>query len=765
MRYHNLARYLFVTLAFAGLISTGWFGIPLIPQYLIDNEVDILAGIFTLFSSLGTIWGVMAYQEFTKSVDTVMEARMSARRLDPMIGEYEYRSYNPVTKEYESGFVPSGPIDFWDKETKAPAWMDKGKYWHILLSLKGGNREINLKVVKDSELPFQSGPRNVAVTTRKATSDDKKSRRYAYIVKIPQWLVMNTERERFADITGGEELGELLADLNKKIVAASDEIAEWEGQRVRYPWSGMTLSMYLNKSLPLRIVYRKVVRNFPGAKKRTVDETNANLANVKDDELIISLLELASEKGVPDNRIDMLRLLLKFLKNAYARLGLGEGASEYHSLHHSLEVSYMTLHMIPKELRGIRFGPKDYELALVAGLLHDYDPVQPLVASEGPKGPSVTRTLQELTRNRILDAYFMMNRNEFENYFREIKTPLSPPIEFTTTHPEYVKAEWSPIESVITESLIWRTDFPFFRQKMAQEMFAQRLEQLASRGENIEKVKLLAEILWLADLAVTYMGSDPVRAWDRVTNLYDELSLPKLEAVSRTDAFFTDFSENDTFKQIINMKHFPYIFRQRWGLIYQFFHEGNPSTQLNRTISTARRMYAKVNLEVDLRQGEMLQVMAVDNYFEYFIGIGKDQNEVFKAKRRFAELDPQNASAFWGDTEKLLPAIADRSIDNFFLVLPEYYLPLITIEGKVSLRAMLAIMSKKLVRSGKLRILTDVETDSVLFRQLVLTANEAGLELSSSTDKRYFPNDWLDSEFKPNRKPQVVVFGLNRRMF
>jgi hypothetical protein len=754
-----------VTLAFAGLLSTGWFGIPLIPQYLVDNEVDTLAGIFTLFSSLGTIWGVMAYQEFTKSIDTVMEARMAARKLDPMIGEYEYRSYNPVTKDYELGFVPSGPIDFWDKETQVPAWMDKGKYWHIFLSLKGGRREVKLKVVKDSDLPFHSGPRNVAVTTRKAASDEKRSRRYVYIVKIPQWLVMNTERKRFADIIGHEELGELVADVNKKIVAASEEIAEWEGQRIRYPWSGMTLGMYLNKSLPLRIVYGRVVRKFPGAKKRTIDETNANLANVKDDELIISLLELASEKGLSENRIDMLRLLLRFLKNAYAQLGLGEGASEYHSFHHSLEVSYMALHMIPKEFQGVQFGPKDYELALVAGLLHDYDPVQPLVASGGPKGPNVTRTIQELARNRILDAYFTMDKSEFENYFREFKTALSPPMEFTTTHPEYIKTEWSPVESMIAESLIWRTDFPFSKQKMAQEMFAQRLEQLAGRGENIERVKLLAEILWLADLAVTYMGSDPVRAWDRVTSLYDELNLPKLEAVSRTDAFFTDFSENEMFKKIINMKHFPYIFRQRWNLIYQFFHEGNPSTQLNRTIATARRMYAKVNLEIGLRQGEMLQAMAVDNYFEYFIGIGKDQNEVFKVKRRFAELDPQNASAFWGDTEKLLPAIVDRSIDNLFLVLPEYYLPLITIEGKSSFRSLLAIISKKLVRAGTLRILTDLERDSGLFRELMLTANEAGFELISNAGKAYFPKDWFDPEFRPNRKPHVVVFALNRRMF
>jgi tRNA G46 methylase TrmB len=552
-------------------------------------------------------------------------------------------------------------------------------------------------------------------------------------------------------------LSELVADLNKKIVAASDEVAEWERQRIRYPWKGMTFGIYLNKSLPLRIVYRQVVRVFPGAKKRTIDETNANLANAKDEEIIVSLLELASEKGIPDNRIYMLRLLLNFLKNAYTRLGLGEGASEYHSFHHSLEVSYMALHMIPKQFKKVQFGWKDYELTLVAALLHDYDPVQPLVSSDGPKGPNVNRTMQELSRNRILDAYFTMGRDEFENYFREFKTALSPPTEFATTHPEYIKTDWSPVESLIVESLIWRTDFPFFKQQLAQEMFSQTLDQLSDRGENTKKVKLLAEILWLADLAVTYMGSDPVRAWDRVTNLYDELNLPKLEAVPRTDAFFTDFSENETFRQLISMKHFPYIFRQRWGLIYQFFHEGNPSTQLNRTIATARRMYAKVNVEIGLRRGEMLQAMAVDNYFEYFIGIGKDQNEVFKAKSRFTELDPQNASAFWGDTEKLLPAISDRSIDNFFIVLPEHYLPITTIEGKSSFRAMLAIISKKLVHGGRLRILTDLEKHSKLFMELVLTAKEAGFQLTSNVGKTYFSSDWRDPEFRPDRKPQTII--------
>ena len=709
-----------------------------------------------MFSALGTIWGVMAYREFTKSIQLVIDARDAARRLDPMIGEYEYRSYNPVTKDYESGFVPSGPIDFWDKEMQVPAWMDKGKYWHILLSLQAGSREVKLKVVKDKDLPFYGFSQNVAVTFREKVNGEGRAWRYVYSVRVPQWLVMNTEHKRFEDHDAGGQVGELIANSNRKIVAASDEVADWEKQRIRYPWAGMTFGIYLNKSLPLRIVYRQVIRNFPGAKKRGIEETNASLANIKDDELVASLLELASEKGIPQGRIEMLKLLIRFLKNAYTRMGLGEGASEYHSFHHSLEVSYMVLHMIPREFQRFTFDPKDYELVLVAGLLHDYDPAQPVTSHGGPKGPSVARTMQELSRSRILDAYFTMGWEEFTNYFREFQSPLSPPEEFATNHPEYVKTELSLTESMMVEMLIWRTDFPFFRSRLAQEMFARLKEQLAHRGGDAAKVEMLAEILWLADLAVTYMGSDPVRAWDRVTNLYEELNLPKLEAVPRTDAFFADFAEYEIFKQIINMKHFPYIFRQRWNLIYQFFHEGNPSTQLNRTINIARKMYLRVNLEIGMRRGEMLQSIATDNWAEYFIGIGKDQSEVFKAKSRFTELDPQNASAFWGDTEKLLPAISDGSIDNFLMVLPEHSSPISTVEGRSSFRSMIEILSKKLAHGGALRILTDLE-DAQL-RELIALAIQAGLKVFPAKGKEYFPKGWRDPEFRPDRKPQVIVF-------
>jgi tRNA G46 methylase TrmB len=771
--YNDLARWLFIILTFTGLLSTGWFGIPLVPKYFLYNKIDIIAGLFTLFSALGTIWGVMAYREFSRAADIINSARDLARKLDPMIGDYEYRSYNPETKEYENGYVPLGPIDFWDKETQVPNWLDKGKYWNILLGLQTGNKEIMLQVVRDRDLPFTTGRRNVAVTIKEllpgTRSSPKLRRRYRYRVKIPQWLVINTERVRFADEKrklnlNDLELSSLIADLNKKLVLAAAEIIEREKPRIQYPWKITTLGIYLNKSLPVRIIYRQVIRYFPGAKKHTVDDTNENLANIKDDDLIAAIIQVALQKGIPEHRIENIKILISFLKNIYTKHGIGEGSSEYHNLHHSLEVAYISLQMLPKEFHGHSFNSKDYEIILIAALLHDYDPDQIYANMENneiqqPKGPKVQRTINEICKTRIHDAYFTMNKLEFEDYFREYKSTLLPPIEFATTHPEYVKVEWKPNESRIVEALIWRTDFPYFKQKLAQEKFEQLISQLDKNGYDSIKIKLLAEILWLADLAVTYMGSDPIRAWDRVSNLYDELYLPKFEAVSRTDAFFSDFAEIELFKELIHMRHFPDIFRQRWNLVYQFFHEGNPSTQLNRTIMKARNLYLRINMELEMRSGEMLQNIAINNWAEYFIGIGKDQSEVLRAKSKFADLDPPNASAFWGDVHKLVPNIIDKSIDNFLVVLPENFKPLNSMEEKLSLRSLLASMLSKLTARGTLQILTDLEKDSMKLKELKTIIVDAGFHLEVDyTGKVYFPTGWKDPSFINGRTPQILIF-------
>ncbi|HET6717346.1 MAG TPA: hypothetical protein VFG90_09470 [Nitrososphaeraceae archaeon] len=323
--YNDLARWLFITLTFSGLLATGWFGIPLTPKYFITNQVDIIAAILTLMSALGTIWGAMAYRELTRSTERILSAKYKAKQLDPQIGDYQYRSYNPETRQYENGYLPLGPIDFWDKETKAPGWLDKGKYWHILLGLQSKDREIIIQVVRDNELPFSTGRRNVAVTIKEriasVSSQQGKRAYFRYRVKIPQWLVMNTERSRYIDSREfqslqGQEIRAQITDLNKALVSASEEVIEREKPRIKYPYWITTLGIYLNKSLPMRIIYEEVVRYFPRSKKNFISDINKNLANAKNEELIAAIIQVASDRGIPPNRIRKIKTLMNFLGNA-----------------------------------------------------------------------------------------------------------------------------------------------------------------------------------------------------------------------------------------------------------------------------------------------------------------------------------------------------------------------------------------------------------------------------------------------------------------
>ena len=154
--YYDLTRIFFLIIFFSGILSTGWFGIPLAPHYFTDHEITGLHILFTMLSFLSTIWGIMAYREFTKYVDNILLARDLCKKLDPTIGDYNYSTFNPVTKKYVKGFVHFGPTDFWDRETLVPDWLDKGKYWHIFLGLQTSGEEIILKVDNDSDLLFFS---------------------------------------------------------------------------------------------------------------------------------------------------------------------------------------------------------------------------------------------------------------------------------------------------------------------------------------------------------------------------------------------------------------------------------------------------------------------------------------------------------------------------------------------------------------------------------------------------------------------------------
>ena len=180
--YNDIARWFFLSLFFTGMFSCYVFGIQFSLNYTIHYKFDFFYFSFTLLSGLGTIWGVMAHREFTKSTDRVNNTRILACEINPRIGKYEYKSYNPETHEFEDGYIPFGPIDFQDPATYAPEWVDKGKYWHVLLGLQVPDKEFILQVVKDDDL-LNTRNRNVATTEKETIrfpwSTNGSSKRYA----------------------------------------------------------------------------------------------------------------------------------------------------------------------------------------------------------------------------------------------------------------------------------------------------------------------------------------------------------------------------------------------------------------------------------------------------------------------------------------------------------------------------------------------------------------------------------------------------------
>ncbi|MDW3630699.1 MAG: hypothetical protein QOK71_04615 [Nitrososphaeraceae archaeon] len=771
--YYDLVRTLFVTLAFTGILSTGWFGIPLAPRYFTDVPINNLDIIFAIFSSLGSIWGIMAYREFTKTRDNILLVRDLCKKIDPLIGDYDYSTFNPITKKNELGYFPVGPTDFWDRETVVPEWLDKGKYWHIMLRLQIKNKEILLKVVKDNDLPFFSGKRNVATTSRENLKTDSKfKKKYRYVVCVPQWLVMNTELSNFSRSelnVNDSDFGLLMNAINKPLGLASNDITQHEKQRIKYSWKFSSLPIYLIKSLPIQIIYKeiftKTAKYIPAQKKHIIEETNINLAYLSNDELIESLLVLARIKNIRSKSIAKINIILQFLKNEYQKLGLGDGSKRYHNLHHSLEVAYASLQMLPEELHGYYFLEEDYEYILVASLLHDYDPYQynyktsiGLYRFEGPK---VENTIGELLKIRIIDAYFSMNEIEFKNYFRHYQYPLLPPVDYVTTHPEFVKSN-KPLQSLIIETLIWRTDYPFTKKTHAQRNYYALIDKISHLIGLSEKYILLSEVLSLADLSVTYMSSDPINAWYRVTSLYEELNLPRSEAISRTDQFFSEIMKIELFQELLNNRNFSGVFKQRWNLVYQFYHEGNPSTQINRTIENAEISYSKINLQIGVQTGDVLYHIALEHKDEYFIGISTNEDAVLHIKDKFANLKQQNVSCFWGDAKKLLPNLQSRSIDNILFILNNF--PNFNNHNGQDSELLLLFkgVSISLKSHGTFQILTNINKNSEKEKEIIKIASKYGFQLLKSNDdhKIYFPQSYIPKEFFPTDSVSLLVFHL-----
>lgn len=729
------------------MITTGIFAIPLVSDFILDKEFDWNRNwtnvLFTITSALGCIWGLMAHSQFDITTKLIRNTWHLCRKLDPFIGEYDYATLNPETNQLEDVYAYHSLVDFWDRENEVPHWLDKGKYWKILLELRKINKNVRLEVTKDANLPFKRGKGNVVLILKKFNHVDSTGKRNEmpdnknaiFRIIIPQWLVINTEYKRFNMFSQTQinTVTNMISGVNKNIPKVIDEIIFKEKPVLKNSGNILTsLSTYLNKSLPIRIVYGKIKEILPGAKKRQIQYTNENLSSLSLDYLIESILLKAKSIDINEESLTKLHLLTQYLKKEYDKLGLGEGSSEYHNLHHSLEVSYMSLNMLPKEIHGYTITKRDYEIMLVAALLHDYDPVHSTSHYDlrYSRVPTVANTIAEIKRKRIHDAYCMLNSEELIRFFRKYESPpLVDAQEFATTHPEMLNGKEDRIESKIVEALIWRTDYPY--NENAYNNFNQLLKEINDRDFSVEKINLIAEILSLADLSVTYLSSDPLIAWNRVVKLYEELDFPLVEAVSRTDRFLSFFSEGSLFKDIISRKNFPDVFRQKWDNVYQFFHEGNPSNKINNLILDAKTKYEKINMDVSTSNCDYLINTALQNKNEYYIGIVKDKEEIIKAQAKLAGLQVENLEILPGNPDNILPFIKDKFVDNFIITIfcdnSEK-----TVNKERILKNLLHSYKSKLSQDGTIQIIVENEMD---FRKIMSLIPEHGFKIVSTSDK------------------------------
>ena len=729
------------------MITTGIFAIPLVSDFFLDKEFDWNRNwtnvLFTITSALGCIWGLMAHSQFDINTKVIRNTWHLCRKLDPFIGEYDYATLNPETNQLEDVYAYHSLVDFWDRENEVPHWLDKGKYWKILLELRKINKNVRLEVTKDANLPFRRGKGNVVVILKKFNQVDYSGKRNEmpdnkntiFRIMIPQWLVINTEYKRFNIFSQTEinTVTDIISGVNKNIPQIIDEIIFKEKPVLKNSGNILTsFYTYLNKSLPIRIVYGKIKEILPGAKKRQIQYTNENLSSLSLDYLIESVLLKARSIDINEESLTKLHLLTQYLKKEYDKLGLGEGSSEYHNLHHSLEVSYMSLNMLPKEIHGYTITKRDYEIMLVAALLHDYDPVQGTSHYDlrYSRVPTVANTIAEIKRKRIHDAYYMLNSEELIRFFRKYESPpLVDAQEFATTHPEMLNGKEEKIESKIVEALIWRTDYPF--NENAYNNINQLLKEINDQDFSVEKINLIAEILSLADLSVTYLSSDPLLAWNKVVKLYEELDFPLVEAVSRTDRFLSLFSEGSLFKDIIFRKNFPEVFRQKWDNVYQFFHEGNPSNKINNLILDAKTKYEKINMDVSTSNCDYLINIALQNKNEYYIGIVKNKEEIIKAQAKLAGLQVENLEILPGNPDNILPFIKDKFVDNFIITIfcdnSEK-----TVNKERILKNLLHSYKSKFSQDGTIQIIVENEKD---FRKIMSLIPEHGFKIVGTSDK------------------------------
>ncbi|WP_410964971.1 hypothetical protein, partial [Salmonella sp. SAL4435] len=89
--------------------------------------------------------------------------------------------------------------------------------------------------------------------------------------------------------------------------------------------------------------------------------------------------------------------------------------------------------------------------------------------------------IETIQRYQIHDAYFKLDQPNLERVLDNFSFKFTTRPDMLTQTADIEKSD----KSLIVEALIWRTDFPYFRQEAAQKNYKELLAQIDVKGHDI----------------------------------------------------------------------------------------------------------------------------------------------------------------------------------------------------------------------------------------------------------------------------------------
>ncbi len=136
-------------------------------------------------------------------------------------------------------------------------------------------------------------------------------------------------------------------------------------------------------------------------------------------------------------------------------------------------------------------------------------------------------------------------------------------------------------------------------------------------------------------------------------------------------------------------------------------------------------------MEMDMNNCEFIISNAIIKKNEFFIGIGKNKEDIMTAQSKLNVAGIENLEVFPGNTERLLPFIKDRSIDNFIITITNDNNKKNFNKTRL-LRDLFYSHSSKLVMNGTIQIITGKDQDNENIISLIPDQEFKIMDISNS---------------------------------